>query len=128
MGADFEINEYGEIIRERTNNRKFPKWLLFLIVVFLGIGLSIYVYENSYNTYNYNSSYAKTIAQNKLIIRDSLSISGNKIISIEYGSTVEILTDYYKNDVVDGVSGWWVYICYNGQYYGYVWDRNLRRL
>lgn len=128
MGSDFDINEYGEIIRKNTNNRKYGYWLLFFIVVFVGIGLYLYVDEQNYNKYSYNSSYAQTIAQNKLIIRDSPSVYGSKIISLEYGSNVEIITDYCKKDVVDGVSGWWVYICYNRQYYGYVWDRYLRRL
>lgn len=68
------------------------------------------------------------MAQNNLIIRDRPSIYGGEIISIEYGSVVTVLADYCKQDVVDGKSGWWLYICYNGQYYGYIRDGYIERL
>ena len=110
MGADFKINEYGEIIRaddttinkkpQKKNNKKFLYFFILLILVIMGFLLNNYL--NSYmlnknlNNLNYNPPA-------RIQSSPEVFLNGN------IGSSLTVKM-YLRYDGNNSYSGWYYYL------------------
>ena len=105
MGADFKINEYGEIIRAdgttankkpQKSNKKFLYFFILLVLVIMGFLLNNYLGSNNPNNLNYNPS---------AIIQSGTEVYLNGNI----GSSLTIKM-YLRYDGNNSYSGWYYYL------------------
>lgn len=135
---DFEIAEDGTIIRKSfTNPTPEPPqktnsgWGWFVAVLLIsGIGVGVYFslesssvpQQQSYQ----NTATVKTNDGDGLYVRACPGVACRSLTVAGYGHTLTILQDNYQYDNVNGSSGYWVKVRYNG-IEGYVWGIYLAR-
>ncbi len=136
MDNDFYIKEDGTIVRNNYNSgSKPPKksnrgvWTIVIILIIAAIVGGIVLYQETLYSSSNNSSYktyqtATVQAYQGLIIRENPNRNSLKLTTAPLNFSLEIIEDNYKQDYIEGNSGYWVKVRYNG-IVGYVWGNYL---